>query len=201
MCACKVKPLDEACNWQCPPNNTTRAVWKTEGTSRAARINYWRKRACEEGWVECPPAGLPPMVECTACHECANSESRHDKDNGAHSSFKRCGESSQAQGGGQTCADVIDAFISERAPDENGVMRCEGHYGPILKPGCQTFHWGKDDDSGFHTLNWGSCNVDKCQSYCDDNPGDCFTVNTSPSMTCDDPDQGAESGPDIKACQ
>ncbi|MCB9590910.1 MAG: hypothetical protein H6718_36230 [Polyangiaceae bacterium] len=201
ICPCVVKPLDEACNWECPPNNTTRATWKTSGTSCLERINYWRKRACEEGWVECPPAGLPPMAECTACHECANSEAAWDKDHGAHDSFKRCGENVQGEGGGATCADVIDAFVSERAPDENGVMRCEGHCGPILKPGCQTFFWGKDNDSGFHTLNWGSCPVDQCQGYCNDNPGDCFTVDTSPSLTCDDPNAGAEAGPAIQACE
>ncbi|MCA9629494.1 MAG: hypothetical protein KC766_17590, partial [Myxococcales bacterium] len=61
--------------------------------------------------------------------------------------------------------------------------------------------WGKDNDSGFHTLNWGSCPVDKCQGYCNDNPNDCFTVDTSPSLTCADPDSGAEDGPVIQACQ
>ncbi len=201
VCPCVVKPLDEACAWECPPNNTTRAVWKTSGTSCLERVNYWRKRACDEGWVECPPAGLPPMAECTACHECANSEAKWDKANGAHNSFKRCGESSQGEGGGTTCADVIDSFVSERAPDKDGVMRCEGHCGPILRAGCQTFHWGKDANSGFHTLNWGSCNASKCQDYCNNNPGDCFTVPTSPSMTCDDPSAGAEPGPVTKACQ
>ena len=201
VCPCVAKPLDQACEWECPPTNTTRPVWKTSGTSCLERINYWRKRACEEGWVECPPAGLPPMAECTACHECTNSEAAWDKKNGAHDSFKRCGESAQGEGGGQTCADVIDSFVAERAADEDGVMRCQGHCGPILRPGCQTFSWGKDKDSGFHTLNWGGCNPDKCQSYCDDNPGDCYTVPTSPSSTCDDPTDGAEPGPDIKACQ
>lgn len=202
VCPCKVKPLDQACEWECPPHHTTRATWKTDGTSCVERINYWRMRACEEGWVECPPAGLPPMVECTGCHECANSQAAFDKDNGAHASFKRCGESVQGEGGGATCADVIDGFVSERAPDENGVMRCQGHCGPILKPGCQTFFWGKDNDSNFHVLNWRSCNVDKCNSYCDENPGDCFTHDTSPSTTaCDDPDDGAEEGPVIAACE
>lgn len=199
VCACTVKPLDEACQWECPPNNRARAVWKTSGTSCLERINYWRKRACDEGWVECPPAGLPPMVECTACHECANSEAAWDKDHGAHNSFQRCGESAQGEGGGQTCADVIDSFVAERAPDENGVMRCQGHCGPILKPGCQTFFWGKDNDSGFHTLNWGGCNADKCQTYCNDNPGDCFTHATSPSLTCDA--SPGEAGPVIQACK
>ncbi len=200
VCPCVPKALDEACDWDCPPHHTTQAVWKTSGTSCVERINYWRKRACEEGWVECPPAGLPPMVECTACHECANSEAEWDADNGAHASFGRCGESVQGEGGGATCADVIDSFVSERAPDEDGIMRCTGHCGPIVAPGCQTFHWGKDRDSSFHVLNWRSCNVDTCQSYCDDNPGDCYTHDTSPSMVCDDPDVDSEPGPELPSC-
>ena len=201
VCPCVARPLDEACTYECGPHNTTRAVWKTEGTSCLERINYWRHRACEEGWVECPPAGLPPMVECTACHECANSESAHDQDNGAHSSFTRCGENAQGQGGGATCADVIDSFVSERAPDEDGVMRCQGHCGPILRPGCQSFSWGRDRDTGFHTLNWGACNADKCETYCSENPDDCYTVDTSPSGECDDPDVGAGENPVVAACE
>lgn len=201
VCPCTARPLDEACNWECPPQDTTRATWRTEGTSCLARINYWRRRACEEGWVECPPAGLPPMVECTACHECANSEAEHDQANGAHSSFTRCGENAQGEGGGATCAAVIDSFVAERAPDENGVMRCQGHCGPILRPGCQSFSWGKDRDTGFHTLNWGNCNAERCQTYCDDNPDSCFTHETSPSLTCDDPDTGAEPNPTVLACE
>jgi hypothetical protein len=141
------------------------------------------------------------MVECTACHECANSEAEYDADNGAHASFGRCGENVQGEGGGATCADVIDSFVSERAPDEDGVMRCQGHCGPIVAEGCQTFFWGKDRDSGFHTLNWRSCNVEQCQSYCDDNPDDCFTHETSPSGECDDPDSGAEPGPVVEGCE
>jgi hypothetical protein len=185
VCPCVPKPLDQACNWTCPPHNTTTAKWKTDGTSCLERINYWRRRACEEKWVECPPSGLPPMVECTACHACSNSEAEYDKDNGAHASFKRCGESAQGEGGGKTCADVIDAFVSERKPDKDGVMRCEGHCGPILKPGCRSFSWGKDRDSGFHTLNWGGCNPEKCEAYCNDNPGSCYTHETSPSLACE----------------
>jgi len=201
VCPCVPKALDAACEWSCPPHNTTRATWKTEGTGCIERINYWRKRACEEGWVECPPAGLPPMVECTACHACANSEAQYDAEHGAHASFGRCGENVQGEGGGATCADVIDAFVSERAPDENGVVRCEGHCGPIVAPGCQTFFWGKAKDSNFHTLNWRSCNVDTCQGYCDDHPDECFTHETSPDGSCEDPDVDAEPGPDILECQ
>jgi hypothetical protein len=201
VCPCVVQPLDEACNWDCDSYNTTRAVWKTEGTSCLARINYWRRRACEEGWVECPPAGLPPMVECTACHECANSEADYDQENGAHASFTRCGENAQGEGGGQTCADVIDSFVSERAIADDGVMRCQGHCGPILRHGCQSFSWGRDLDTGFHTLNWGGCNADRCNSYCADNPGSCYTHDTSPAPGCDDPDVGAESNPEILVCE
>lgn len=201
VCPCVVKPLDEACEWDCPPNNRTRAVWKTAGTSCLERINYWRKKACEDGWVECPPAGLPPMVECTACHECANSEAQWDSANGGHSSFTRCGEFAQGEGGGATCADVIDGFVSERAPDEHGIIRCTGHCGPIVAHGCHTFHWGKAADSGFHTLNWGNCDAATCQDYCSNNPVDCFTHDTSPSMTCDDPDVDNELGPQGLPCQ
>jgi len=197
VCPCMKRPLDEACQWECGPNHTTMATWKTTGTSCVERINYWRKKACEDGWVECPPAGLPPMVECTACHECANSQAAWDKEHGAHDSFKRCGESVQGEGGGATCADVIDSFVSERKEDENGVMRCQGHCGPIVKHGCQTFHWGKDKDSGFHTLNWRSCNEEKCNTYCDENPGDCYTHETSPYLTCDDPAANFEPGPEM----
>jgi hypothetical protein len=200
VCPCVPKALNEACTWQCPPNHTTRAVWKTGGTSCVERINYWRKKACEDGWVECPPAGLPPMVECTACHECSNSEADFDAKNGAHKSFTRCGEHVQGEGGGATCADVIDSFVGERAPDANGVVRCTGHCGPIVAPGCRTFSWGRARDSGFHTLNWGGCNVETCQGYCTSNPADCFTVATSPSMTCDNPDVGGEPGPKVQTC-
>ena len=195
VCPCVVKPLDQACQWSCPPHNTTRAVWKTKGTSCVDRINYWRKRACEEGWVECPPAGLPPMVECTACHECANSQAAYDKKHGSHKSFKRCGERVQGVGGGKTCADVIDSFVRERAPDKDGVMRCRGHCGPIVAHGCQTFHWGRDKNSGLHVLNWRSCNAAQCKKYCDDHPGECFTHQTSSSKKCDDPNTNHEPGP------
>lgn len=185
VCPCVTRPLDQACEWTCPPHNTTTATWKASGTDCLSRINYWRMRACEEGWVECPPAGLPPMVECTACHECVNSEAEHDASNGAHSSFTRCGELVQGEGGGATCADVIDSFVAERAPDAHGVMRCEGHCGPIVAPGCRTFSWGRDRDSQFHTLDWGGCNVTQCDQYCTDHPSECFTVATSPSLVCE----------------
>lgn len=184
VCPCVSRPLDQACTWTCPPQNATTATWNTAGTSCLERINYWRQRACAEGWVECPPAGLPPMVECTACHMCVNSEAEHDATNGAHSSFTRCGELVQGEGGGATCADVIDSFVAERAPDAQGVMRCQGHCGPIVAPGCRTFSWGRDRDSGFHTLDWGGCNVAQCEGYCTANPGACFTVPTSPSLVC-----------------
>jgi len=80
-------------------------------------------------------------------------------------------------------------------------MRCEGHCGPIVAPGCRSFSWGKAADSGFHTLNWGGCNAEKCEAYCADNSGDCFTVETSPSLSCNDPDADAEPGPVVSACE
>lgn len=200
ICPCVPKALDQACNWLCGPNNTTRAVWKTSGTSCLERINYWRKKACEDGWVECPAAGLPPMVECTACHECSNSEAEFDSKSGAHASFTRCGEMVQGEGAGATCADVIDSFVSERARAADGVVRCTGHCGPIVAAGCRTFSWGKARDSDFHTLNWDGCGVDACQKYCAANPTECFTVPTSPSMTCDNPDADSEPGPVRQTC-
>ncbi|MBF0441483.1 MAG: hypothetical protein HQK54_06235, partial [Oligoflexales bacterium] len=200
VCPCVAKALDQACIWDCPPHNTTRAFWKTKGTSCLERINYWRKKACEEGWAECPPAGLPPMVECTACHECTNSEADWDSRNGSHSSFMRCGELVQGEGGGATCAAAIDGLVSERAPDKNGVMRCTGHCGPIVAPGCQTFSWGKARDSNFYTFNWGSCNASQCKSYCDNNPGTCFTLPGSTQMTCDNSGTGIEPGPKRPTC-
>ena len=63
------------------------------------RVNYWRKRACDEKWIECPETGLPPMSECTCCHTCANSQAEFDSINGVHSSFTRCGEQSQVSEG------------------------------------------------------------------------------------------------------
>lgn len=182
ICPCRTKALDEACVWDAPDNRPTTAVWGDyeTGTSCLDRINYWRLRACDEGWVECPPAGLPPMTECTCCHECANSQAEYDTANGAHASFKRCGDMSQGEGGGSTCANVIDSFVSERTPDADGVWRCEGHCGPIVKAGCQTFFWGRAESSAKHTLNWRTCNPDTCQAYCD-NPSDnaCFKLDDS----------------------
>lgn len=81
-------------------------------------------------------------------------------------------------------AAVIDSFISERQvfPDSNGQVVCRGHCGPIVAHGCNTFFWGKAKTSDFHTLNWRSCDVDKCNSYCS-NPtsNGCFTVPASPA--------------------
>eukprot|EP00164_Ancoracysta_twista_P014709 GFYU01024043.1.p1 GENE.GFYU01024043.1~~GFYU01024043.1.p1 ORF type:complete len:407 (-),score=65.49 GFYU01024043.1:259-1479(-) len=201
LCPCKAKPLDGACPWSCPPQNTKLAQWPSANdTSCLGRINYWRKRACDEGWPECPPCGLPPMVECVGCHECANSQAAYDKKNGAHKSFKRCGDRVQGEGGGKTCADVIDAFVSERQvfPDSNGKVVCRGHCGPIVKAGCQTFFWGRDKDSGFHTLNWRTCDTEKCNNYCK-NPtdGECFSLepDVTPSNTCLASDTPTDSVP------
>eukprot|EP01083_Nonionella_stella_P042816 115574_1 len=177
ICPCIPKPFDEACEWTNPPNVPKVAQFvydNADNTSCINRINYWRKRACEEDWIECPPAGLPPMTECTCCHDCANSQAEYDKNHKAHASFKRCGDMVQGEGGGANCARVIDMFVSERKADENGTMRCQGHCGPIVKHGCQTFFWG--EYNGFHTLNWRTCNVEKCNEYCS-NPTDnsCFS--------------------------
>jgi len=170
-CPCNIKLLDEACEWSCPDHSAPVAPWpeNEEGTSCLERVNYWRKIACEEGWPECPPAGLPPYVECTSCHECANTQSEYDAIFGSHASFTRCGEMSQGSGGGRTCADVIDAFVSERE-DTDGF--CQGHCGPIVSPGCNTFHWGRTEEpngAGFYhfTLNWGNCNTGKCDAHCE----------------------------------
>mmetsp|Transcript_36386 Transcript_36386/g.43826 ORF Transcript_36386/g.43826 Transcript_36386/m.43826 type:complete len:665 (-) Transcript_36386:187-2181(-) len=173
VCPCNVKALDEACEWSCPEHSAHVAKWPNveegDGTSCLERINYWRKKACEDGWPECPPAGLPPMVECTSCHQCANSQSEYDAIHGSHKSFQRCGEYSQGSGGGRTCKDVIDAFVSER---ESFDGLCKGHCGPIVGQGCDEFHWGRTEEpngNGFYhyTLNWGNCNKGKCDSYCD----------------------------------
>eukprot|EP00492_Amphilonche_elongata_P004648 TRINITY_DN5002_c0_g1_i1.p1 TRINITY_DN5002_c0_g1~~TRINITY_DN5002_c0_g1_i1.p1 ORF type:complete len:109 (-),score=17.19 TRINITY_DN5002_c0_g1_i1:143-469(-) len=94
------------------------------------------------------------MTECVDCHECANSQAEYDHHNGAHKSFKRCGDHEQGEGGGQTCANVIDAFVRERKvyPDSNGEKHCRGHCAPILAKGCQTFSWGRAKNSAFHTF-------------------------------------------------
>ncbi len=126
------------------------------------------------------------MTECVACHECANSEAQHDSVNGAHSSFGRCGELVQGEGGGPNCADVIDEFVAERNASANiinGTHYCRGHCGPIVTPGCTTFFWGKASNSNSYTLNWGNCNVDTCNAYCSNPTAEaCFTVPSSPSV-------------------
>ena len=154
-----------------------------QGTSCIDRVNYWRKRACDEGWAECPPQGLPPMTECTCCHECANSQSHYDSENSAHASFTQCGEMSQGSGVGANCKSVIDGFVSERAMAADGVMRCQGHCGPILEHGCNTFFWGRY--KRWHTLNWGSCPKDRCDEYCaNPNRKECFSsdADIEPNM-------------------
>lgn len=171
VCPCAPSALDQSCPAQMP-SKTAMAQWSppnSPGTTCLERINYWRQRACAEGWPECPPCGLPPMTECTSCHECANSQADYDEIHGAHSSFMRCGDSNQGEGGGLTCAAVIDGFVAERQvfPDSNGQVVCRGHCGPILQPGCQSFFWGRSI-KGFHTLNWGTCNVQACGAYCND---------------------------------
>ena len=91
--------------------------------------------------------------------------------------------------GGNSCAGVIDAFVSERAMDENGVMRCGGHCTPILSRGCKQFFWGHY--KGWYTLNWGSCDVNKCNSYCE-NP---TSNNCSYQASID-----GDTVPDLRKC-
>jgi len=171
VCPCNVKALDEACEFSCPDHSAPISKWPKDddGTSCLESINYWRWKACFDGWPECPPAGLPPIVECTSCHQCANSQSEYDNVHGSHKSFTRCGEFVQGSGGGRTCRDVINAFVSERG--EFGGL-CKGHCGPIVAPGCTEFHWGRTlnpNNAGFYhyTLNWGNCNTNKCDAHCD----------------------------------
>lgn len=190
ICPCTAVPLENACTWSCP-NSPATPKFPTNGataTSCIDRINYWRKRACDEGWVECPPAGLPPMTECTGCNRCANSQALYDNKHGGHKSFRRCGERVQGVGFHENCAKVIDSFISERA-NVSGVMRCQGHCGPIVKHGCQTFSFGHSDGTtsppsarGTYVLNWRSCNKEVCEGYCN-NPtsNECFSTPVSPS--------------------
>lgn len=165
ICPCVSKPLEIACSWSSPTYNPTNPTWSTTSntsmTSCLDRINYWRKRACEEGWKECPPCGLPPITECVGCQACVNSQAEYDSKNGAHKSFTRCGEFVQGEGGGSSCARVIDAFQSERT---NGT--CTGHCGPIVSHGCTAFSYGRGQTNTFYTLNWGKCNHPKCDAYC-----------------------------------
>jgi len=170
VCPCTPATLEQSCPWQSPPENTVLATWPlSNGTSCLERINYWRKRACAEGWPECPPCGLPPMVECIGCHECTNSQADYDSTHGSHASFMRCGDLSQGEGGGANCANVIDSFVAERQvfPDSNGQVVCRGHCGPIVEAGCTTFSWGRTT-GGFYTLDWGTCNQPACDGYCND---------------------------------
>lgn len=182
VCPCKVKALDEGCPWPCPDYSAPVAKWPEDietGTSCLARINYWRKKACDDGWPECPPEGLPPMVECTKCHECANTQSVYDEIHGAHSSSSRC-STGGAQGSGgpglPNCAAIIDGFVAERDWAFDGL--CLGHCAPIVDPGCESFSWGVSPN-GFYTLNWGGNVVcsDECVEYChsvEGTPDACF---------------------------
>jgi len=190
-----VKPLDQACEWSCPEHSAPVAKWPENvetGTSCLERINYWREKACEDGWPECPPAGLPPIVECTSCHQCANTQSEYDAIHGAHASFTRCGEFVQGSGGGQNCADVIDSFVAER--EQTGGI-CTGHCGPIVKAGCNEFHWGRTEEPNsagyFHyTLNWGNCGTDTCDNHCDSVAGTddaCFASGIDTPSCSNDP--------------
>jgi hypothetical protein len=125
------------------------------------------------------------MTECTGCNRCANSQAQYDSINGAHKSFTRCGELVQGDGGGSNCANVIDAFVSERAM-VNGTMQCQGHCGPIVAAGCQTFFFGHNPSTarstaGTYVLNWRSCNPAACNNYCNAPTSNaCFTTVASP---------------------
>jgi len=171
VCPCTPSTLEKACPWQSPPANTALASWplSSSSTSCLDRINYWRQKACADGWPECPPCGLPPMVECVACHDCANSQADYDSANSAHASFTRCGDLSQGEGGGTNCANLIDSFVAERQVynDSNGQVVCRGHCAPIVDSGCQTFFWGVTVN-GFYTIDWGTCNPTACNAYCND---------------------------------
>ena len=118
ICPCVSKPLHQACSWTTPPYYPVEfgLDWGERGAnvnnaSCLDRINWWRKKACDEGWPECPKQvsnilpyiisyinptmlilykGLPPMTECICGHRCANSQSEYDRQFGAHKSFKRC---------------------------------------------------------------------------------------------------------------
>jgi len=170
VCPCTPATLETACNYQSPPYQTTVAKWSTPNMSPCLqRVNYWRQQACAQGWVECPPCGLPPMAECVSCHDCTNSEATYDATHGAHAAFTRCSELVAGEGGGATCGDVIDSFVAERAVfnDSNGVKVCRGHCGPIVTAGCATMFWGTNG-ADYYTLNWGACNATTCDAYCND---------------------------------
>lgn len=115
VCPCKTMSIDnQACTWQSPPNYPATATWSVSNpnsTSCIDRINYWRKKACDDKWPECPPCGLPPMVECVGCHQCANSQAEYDSTHGAHASFTRCGENVQGEGGGANCMSLFSLSL------------------------------------------------------------------------------------------
>jgi len=183
-----------ACDTSCPERKYE--DFDLTCSSCLCRINYWRKKACDEGWPECPkPCSLPPMTECPAadCHLCANSQSEHDFLTKPHNTNQRCGWASQGQATGPNCASVIDQFVAERTP--GSTTPCSGHCGPIFRQYCTEFSWGKNKDEnyhnrpgfGFHSLNWHKskrgCNEGgskgKCTDFCEANPDKCFTVSTS----------------------
>jgi hypothetical protein len=50
VCPCQSKPLDEACKWDCGNFPLVPKLDMTQDGSCIARINYWRKKACADGW-------------------------------------------------------------------------------------------------------------------------------------------------------
>ena len=187
-CPCIARELENACFW--PDTSAiqpTIAAWPTEEEvdegGCLARVNYWRKRACDEGWPECPPCGLPPMSECVGCHECMNTKAdtnfdSFDAGTGYHASNGRCGGSNENNGGGSqaSCGAWIDNFL------RNAEGNCHTHCNQFLAEGCTTMKWGKKPDNNRHTLQFYNCNEETCSDYCDSpNPEyPCYRVANSP---------------------
>ena len=134
------------------------------------RINYWRKVACEEGWANGPSQGLPPMTECTCCDQCSNGQAEYNSLHGSHKAWLNCGERSQGETGGETCAQAIDALMNDVVTLPDGTKSCpEDHCGPVLAHGCRTFLWGVNKAGTFWSFNWGyegGYAASKCQSFC-----------------------------------
>ncbi len=175
----------DSCVWESPPNYPAEPSFPTDGGTSGScidRINYWRARACEEGWSNCPASGiLPPMTECTCCNQCANAQAQYNSVNGAHSMVFNCGEFAQGEAGGDTCADAIDSFMEEIEYDSNGIPYCpdDRHCTPIVAEGCQTFSWGVNEAGDYWSLNYNyyaGCVADECNAYCNnpDSGKECF---------------------------
>ncbi len=150
--------------------------------SCAARINYWRAKACTEHWSECPACGLPPMSECADCHLCANLQAQSKK----HTS---CGTQVQSLVQATTCANAIDLLMSKPHQKQK-----------ILQSGTRKFSWGKNLLK--FVFNWNSCDKETCAqkqpvasffsltSACNIDNGGCDALTT-----CNDTMSGPECGP------